>query len=144
MEISEKGITFIVKFEGLRLKAYRDVKGVPTIGIGHTYKVRMGTECTPAQAYAWMRLDLVPIERYLTKMLPRAKQYQFDALCSFAFNCGLGNLQQSTLLQKCLHGSPAAEITAQFVRWNKSGGKVVDGLTRRRKAEARLYTEGVY
>ena len=143
-KISDKGITFIKSFEGVRLKAYKDVKGVWTIGIGHTKGVKAGQTCTVAEAYRWMREDLAPIERYIAKMMPNVRQWQMDALCSFAYNVGLGNLQKSTLLRLCLHNAPSAQIEREFLKWNHAGGKVVDGLTRRRKAEGKLYTKGLY
>lgn len=143
-QISDKGTTFIKRFEGIKLKAYKDVKGVWTIGIGHTKDVKAGQTCTVAEAYRWMREDLAPVERYVAKMMPNVRQWQMDALCSFAYNVGLGNLQKSTLLRLCLHGAPSDQIEREFQKWNHAGGKVVDGLTRRRKAEAKLYTKGLY
>ena len=143
-KISDKGITFIKSFEGVRLKAYKDVKGVWTIGIGHTKGVKAGQTCTVAEAYQWMREDLAPIARYIAKMMPNVWQWQMDALCSFAYNVGLGSLQRSTLMRLCLHGAPPDLIEREFQKWNHAGGKVVDGLTRRRKAEGKLYTKGLY
>lgn len=143
-KISDKGTTFIKRFEGIKLKAYKDVKGVWTIGIGHTKNVKAGQTCTVAEAYKWMREDLAPVERYVSKMMPNVRQWQMDALCSFAYNVGLGNLQKSTLLRLCLHGAPSDQIEREFLKRNHAGGKVVDGLTRRRKAEAKLYNKGLY
>lgn len=142
--ISDKGISFIKMHEGIRLRAYRDSAGVLTIGIGHTKNVKAGQTCTVAEAYKWMREDLAPVERYVAKMMPNVRQWQMDALCSFAYNVGLGNLQKSTLLRLCLHGAPDDQIELEFQKWNHAGGKVVDGLTRRRKAEGKLYTKGLY
>ena len=93
-QISDKGTTFIKRFEGIKLKAYKDVKGVWTIGIGHTKNVKAGQTCTIAEAYQWMREDLAPVERYIAKMMPNVRQWQMDALCSFAYNVGLENLQK--------------------------------------------------
>ncbi len=143
-KISDKGITFIKGWEGIKLKAYKDVKGELTIGIGHTKGVKPGQKCTAAEAYQWMREDLAPIERFLSSRFPTIRQWQMDALCSFAYNVGLGNLQKSTLWRMCLHGAPGDQIEREFAKWNRAGGKVIDGLTKRRKAEGRLYTQGVY
>ena len=114
-KISDKGITFIKDFEGIKLKTYRDVKGVLTIGIGHTKGVKAGQTCTVAEAYQWMREDLAPVERYIARMMPNVRQWQMDALCSFAYNVGLGNLQKSTLLRLCLHNAPSAQIEKEFL-----------------------------
>jgi lysozyme len=69
-------------------------------------------------------------------------QYQFDALCSFAYNCGVGNLKSSTLLKKVNKNPNDPTIKDEFLKWNKGGGKVLSGLTKRRIEEAQLYFSG--
>jgi lysozyme len=66
-------------------------------------------------------------------------QSQFDALTSFCYNLGGGNLKSSTLLKKVNLNPNDPTIKAEFLKWNKAGGKVLAGLTRRREAEATLY-----
>ena len=99
MRISEQGLDFIKSFEGLRLKSYQDSIGVWTIGWGHTRGVRKGQVITEAQAERFLRDDLEPIERQLTADLGEdgVLQCQFDALCSFCFNLGIGAYMKSTL-----------------------------------------------
>lgn len=99
MRISEEGKQLIRDFEGLRLSAYRDAVGVLTIGYGHTRGVRLGQVITRAEAEKLLSADLEPIERQLTADLGEdgVLQCQFDALCSFCFNLGIGAYMKSTL-----------------------------------------------
>jgi lysozyme len=66
-------------------------------------------------------------------------QSQFDALCSFAYNVGIGNLQKSTLIKKVNTNPSDPTIKDEFIKWNKGAGKVLAGLTKRRQAESDLY-----
>lgn len=137
----ERGVSLIKSFEGLRLSAYPDpaTGGEPvTIGYGHTGGVKMGTTITEAKATEYLRSDLRRFERAVAKLAPKTTQGQFDALVSFAFNVGEGNLSSSTLL-KLHNAGDYAGAKGQFARWNKAAGKVMAGLTRRRAAEAELY-----
>lgn len=146
MKISNKGIEFITAFEGIRTKPYLCSANVCTIGIGTTIypngvKVTMkDKEITLDQAKEYLKHDLEKFEKGVNSLVKvKLNQNQFDALISFAYNCGLGNLKASTLL-KLVNAMPTSEaIFNQFLRWNKAGGKEVSGLTRRRKAEAELY-----
>jgi lysozyme len=147
MNISKKGIEFIVAFEGIRTKPYLCSGNVATIGIGTTIypngvKVSMNDKpITLDQAKEYLNHDLQKFVKGVVSSIGNTKlnQNQFDALVSFAYNCGLGNLKDSTLL-KLVKVMPTSEaIFNQFLRWNKAGGKEISGLTRRRKAEAELY-----
>ena len=140
MRISEQGLDFIKSFEGLRLKSYQDSIGVWTIGWGHTKGVKRGQVITRADAERFIRDDLAPIERHLTADLGEdgVLQCQFDALCSFCFNLGIGAYMRSTL-RKYVKAGRDADADREFGRWVHAGGRVLPGLVRRRKAEAELY-----
>ncbi|MGR2662499.1 lysozyme [Chromobacterium haemolyticum] len=140
MKTSAKGITLIQKSEGLRLKAYQDSVGVWTIGYGHTGPdVTPGLVITQAQADALLARDLEQFEAGVARLVKvPLNQNQFDTLVCFSFNLGLGALQGSTLL-RLLNAGDYAGAAAQFPRWNKAGGKVLPGLTRRRVAEQALF-----
>jgi len=138
---SERGKSLIRDFEGERLTAYPDpaTGGEPwTIGVGHTGGVKRGDTITKAQSDAFLSADLKRFENAVNRLAPKTTQNQFDALVSFAFNLGEGNLSSSTLL-KMHNAGDYAGAAKQFVRWNKAAGKVMAGLTRRREAEAALY-----
>lgn len=137
--ISPKGIALIKEFEGCKLTAYRDAVGVWTIGYGSTgAHVKPGMTITQAEAEKLLLDDLDRFESAVAKYAKVATQDQFDALVSFAFNVGPEALRTSTLLR--LHNEGQYALAAeQFARWNKAGGKVMAGLTRRRAAEAALY-----
>lgn len=139
MNISDKGLTLVKHSEGLRLKAYRCPAGILTIGYGHTGSdVKPGQIITEAKADELLRNDVARFEDAVGKMAGPTTQGQFDALVSFAFNLGLGKLMSSTLLKKHKAGDyrGAAE---QFLRWDRAGGVVLIGLSKRRAAEAALY-----
>lgn len=138
---SWQGQDLIREFEGLSLKAYPDpaTGGEPwTIGYGHTGDVKRGDVITLDAAKALLVQDLQRFERAVSQLCPIANQNQFDALVSFTYNLGEGNLKESTLRRLHNEGDYAG-AKAQFARWNKANGKVMNGLTRRREAEARLY-----
>jgi lysozyme len=144
MRISERGLDLIKDFEGLVLKAYPDpaTGGDPwTIGYGHTGPdVRPGMTITHEEADRLLEEDCLKFEKGVTELIkaPRLLQHEFDALVSFAFNCGLGNLKESTLLKK-LNAEDYIGAANEFQKWNKAAGKVMPGLTRRRQAEERLF-----
>lgn len=139
---SAKGIQEIKESEGLKLVGYPDpaTGGKPyTAGYGHTGSdVSLGVKYTQAQADAWLAQDLAKFEAGVNKLAPVTTQGQFDALVSFAYNLGIGNLQSSTLLKKHNAGDYAG-TALEFSRWNKAAGKVMSGLTARRAREAELY-----
>lgn len=139
MNISDKGLDLIKRFEGCRLTSYLCPAGVLTIGYGSTGPhVRAGMTITPNEAEKLLLKDIERFERGVTILVGETTQNRFDALVSFAFNLGLANLQSSTLLRKHRAGK-FAEAGDQFLRWNRANGKVLDGLTKRRKAERELY-----
>lgn len=143
--ISERGVTFITQWEGFSSKAYWDANGkVWTCGFGATRGVTKNTTCTRQTAWNWVYRDCVSICRWLAAQKLELTQGQFDALVCFAYNVGIGNLKRSTLIWNVRQGKPVEDITAQFRRWNKSGGKVLTGLAIRREGEAMLYESGKY
>ena len=141
MRTSQKGIDLIKKFEGCRLNSYRCPAGVWTIGYGHTKGVKEGEKITQAQAEDFLKEDLKIYERAVEgcAKVPLS-QNQFDALVSFCYNCGGEALRTSTLL-RLLNEGRYFEAAEQFLRWNKAGGKVLEGLTRRRHEEKILFLE---
>lgn len=133
------GINLIKKYEGCRLKAYKCPSGIWTIGYGHTKGVEKGQKITLKQAENFLKEDIKKYENGVNKAVSVAlNQNQFDALVSFSYNCGLGALQSSTLLKK-LNAKDYKGASSEFLRWNKSNGKVLNGLIRRRKAEKALF-----
>ena len=136
----------IAEFEGLRLKAYICPAGVATIGIGTTTypdgrKVRLGDTCTVAQANEW--LDDYIVKKIFPVIMPALKadvtNNQFCAMISLAYNIGPSGLRRSPLFKRLNEGAPKLEVADLFLRHNKAGGKVLAGLTRRRKAERKLF-----
>ena len=140
METSQKGLDLIKQFEGISKKAYLDSVLIPTIGVGHTGpEVHMGMEITDEQVDEYLKEDLKEAEEAVNKLVKvDLTQDQFDALVSFTFNLGAGNLQQSTLLKKVNAGDTEG-AAQEFQKWNRAGGKVLVGLTKRRLGEADLF-----
>lgn len=139
MNISEHGLSLIKEHEGLRLVAYQDSVGVWTIGYGHTKGVQAGQEITESYAEALLKEDVRAAENCIEKLVTvPLTQGEFDALCSFTFNLGCGALRNSTLLKK-LNDSNYDGAAEEFKRWNHAGGKVLEGLTKRRLAEAQRF-----
>ena len=142
MNISNKGIELIKKFEGCRLKAYQDSVDVWTIGYGHTEGVYEGMEISQHQADIMLGSDLVKYANYINEYVTVSlNPNQFDALTSWVYNLGPGNLKSSTML-KVLNEGSYDDVPFQIKRWNKAGGKVLKGLVRRREAEAELFATG--
>ena len=139
MQVSEKGLSLIKRWEGLRLRAYKCPAGVWTVGYGHTRGVMQGMTVTESEADRLLREDVLPIERRLNALRINLRQGQFDALTSFIFNVGSTAFCSSTLLRKIMTDASDEAITAEFLRWNKAGGKVLPGLNARRKQEAALW-----
>lgn len=139
MTLSQTGIDFIKKFEELKLYAYRDSVGVPTIGYGHTNGVYMGMAITQKQAEDLFKEDVTPIEKMLNGMGINFRQGQFDALCSWMFNLGIGKFNSSTMKRYIVAKNADIDITDQMVRWHNAGGKPLLGLKRRRCAEANMW-----
>ena len=142
MIVSNAAIDLIKQFEGCRLEAYPDpgTGGAPwTIGYGHTKGVSRGLTITKWQADDFLRVDLLVFEKGVDELVKvDLKQHQFDALVSFAYNCGIGNLRSSTLL-KLVNDSKFDAVPAQFMKWTRAAGRELPGLVRRRRAEAALW-----
>jgi lysozyme len=139
MKTSKKGIELIKSFEGLRLEAYLCPAGVWTIGYGHTKTAKPGQKITSLEAENLLKQDLVSYEAAVNNENLNINQNQFDALVSFAFNCGVGAFRSSTLLRLVKNNPCDANICNQFAKWvNATNGKL-PGLIKRRKMEADLY-----
>lgn len=140
MKISDEGLSLIKHFEGCELKAYRCAANVLTIGYGSTKGVTEDMEITQEGAEELLQEEMHEYEGYINDMVKvPLEQHQFDAMVSWVFNLGSGNLSSSTLLKK-LNNSEYDEVPEQIKRWNKAGGKVLEGLVRRREAEALLFS----
>ena len=139
MKISAEGLALIKKFEGCELTAYQCSAGVWTIGYGHTKSVTEGMEITNDIANDMLEAEVCEYESYINHNVSvPLKQNQFDAMVSWVYNLGPANLKSSTLL-KVLNAGDYDGVPAQIKRWNKAGGKVLEGLIRRREAEALLF-----
>jgi len=139
MKTGNKGIELIKHFEGCELEAYKCPAGVWTIGYGHIKGVKEGMTITETQAEEMLKSELNEYEGYINNLVTaELNQNQFDAMVSWVYNLGGGNLKASTLL-KVLNSGDYDGVPAQMMRWNKAGGKVLEGLTRRRQAEADLF-----
>ena len=139
MKISLEGLSLIKKFEGCKLEAYKCSAGVWTIGYGHTAGVKEGDVCTLEEAEKLLRGDIFKFEDYVQESVKvDLDQSQFDALVAWTFNLGPGNLRSSTMLKK-LNNGEYESVPFEMRRWNKAGGKTLDGLIRRRQAESLLF-----
>jgi len=139
MRTSDQGISLIKSFEGLRLQAYQDSVGVWTIGYGATRGVKAGMTITMDQAERMLVNDVQRFEPDLDRLVKvPLNQSQWDALMSFVYNLGAANLESSTLL-KLLNQKDYASAADQFQRWNRAGGKVLQGLVARRAAERAMF-----
>lgn len=148
-KISKKGIDLIKKYEGFEPCPYLDAAGIPTIGYGNTYypngiKVSMkDPEISKELAEEMLGLIVDKFEWGVSQMVSGdLKQSQFDALVSFAYNLGLGALQNSTLLKKIKEDPYHPDIPNEFTKWIKAGGKKLRGLAKRRLEEANVYYFG--
>lgn len=134
MRLGKEGEKLIKHFEGLKLKAYKCPAGVWTIGWGHTAGVKQGQTITEKQAQEIFENDMKLYEGYVNRFVNiPLTQNQFDALVSFTYNCGPGNLQ------KLIKGRTAEQIADKLPEYNKGGGVVLAGLVRRRKMERELF-----
>jgi lysozyme len=139
MNISQTGIKLIMRFEGCRLTAYKDPVGILTIGYGHTGDVRSGQTITQVQADDLLKQDVTKFATGVAVLIKvPVNQNQFDALVSFAYNCGLGALKTSTLLS-LVNKKDFKGAADEFEKWIHAGGKVLKGLVSRRKAEKALF-----
>jgi len=139
MKISQEGLSLIKKFEGCEYNAYKCAAGVWTIGYGHTAGVKEGDLVCQREADELLEKDVEIFEQEVLKAITvPIHQHQFDALVSWTFNLGGANLNASTML-KVLNTGAYEDVPHQIKRWNKAGGKVLEGLTRRRLAESLLF-----
>ena len=141
-KIGQAGLKLIMEFEGCRLTAYQCSAGVWTIGYGHTAGVHKGMKITQAQAEEYLKHDVAKFEKYVNNpsyvpFTDKLNQNQFDALVSFAFNLGQGNVK------KLCTGRVMNQIPSAMQQYCKAAGKTLPGLQRRRKAEAALYNKKV-
>jgi lysozyme len=147
-KVNKETLDLIKSFEGLVLKAYEDVVGVWTIGYGHTSMagpptVKPGMTLTKSQAEDLLLSDLKKYEKSVNDLVTvDLNDNQYGALTSFTYNLGAGNLKTSTLLKK-VNAKDFSGAAKEFQKWNKAGGKVLNGLTRRRAAEAALFQKPV-
>lgn len=136
MIYSKTGLHLTERFEGCRLVAYQDSRGIWTIGYGHTAGVHAGMTCSPPQAEAWLLSDVAWAEREVNRLVHvPLTQSEFDSLVDFTFNCGAGNFEHSSLL-RLLNEHDLARAAEEFEKWDRAGGVPLPGLLRRRKAEA--------
>ena len=139
MKPSAEGIAQIKKFEGLELDSYQCSANVWTLGYGHTQGVAEGDSCSEEEAEIILVNDLKEFETYVNALVDvELDQNQFDALVAWTFNLGPTNLRTSTLLKK-LNAGEYNDVPSEIKRWNRAGGQVLDGLIRRREAEALLF-----
>ena len=137
--ISEKGTKLIRDFEGFRTHAYQDAVGVWTIGYGHTKGVTPTMVISSSQGEQMLLEELKEYENYVDELVKvPLHQHQYDALVSWVYNLGPTNFKSSTLLRKLNEGR-YEEVPAEIKRWDKAGGKQLEGLTRRRNAEAEMF-----
>ena len=146
MKVSKKGLEVIKKHEGFKSKPYLCPAGIPTIGYGNTYypdgsKVKLTDKPLSKDiADVLLRLVVEDFEECVNKYVKSdINQNQFDALVSFAYNLGCGNLKKSTLLKKVNANPCDITISNEFAKWDKAGGRRLRGLTIRRHDEAVLY-----
>ena len=139
MNISKEGLSLIKKFEGCELEAYLCPAGVWTIGYGHTKDVKEGDKINRDEADYLLQEEMIEYESYINDFVEvPLEQNQFDALCSWVYNLGPTNLKNSTML-RVLNEEKYADVPQQIKRWNKAGGEVLDGLIKRREAEAKMF-----
>ena len=132
----------IKKWEGLRLRSYRDSVGVWTVGWGHTSTAKRGMHITLDKAEELFKEDIAWAEEAVrTHVKVDLKQHEFDALVSFTFNVGEGAFAKSTLLNK-LNKADFDGAASEFLRWVHAGGKKLRGLERRRQDERRYFLWG--
>jgi lysozyme len=145
MKLNQAGINLMHEFEGCKLTAYLCPANKWTIGYGNTYyetgkPVKLGDTITQERAdelFNMIAEDFAKRVRTLLKTV--LNENQFSALVSFAYNCGVANLNKSTLLRKVNANPNDPSITNEFLKWDKANGQPLAGLTRRRTAEAKLY-----
>jgi GH24 family phage-related lysozyme (muramidase) len=148
-QVSTRGLALIREFEGCKLRAYKCPAGVWTIGYGTTRiagkPVKPSLTISQAEAEILLQHQVAEHWNEAEKHILHADelaQEQVDALASFVFNVGVGAFRGSTLL-KMLNQGQDTKAADEFTKWNKAGGKVSHGLTRRRRAERELFLRGI-
>jgi len=149
-KVNKAGIELIKGFEGLFLKPYLDPIKIPTIGYG-TIKYENGAKVsmkdpaiTEERAVELLQWEVDMKAAAVEKMVKVAlNDNEFAALASFSYNVGSSALEKSTLMKLLNAGSDRKAIADQFLRWDKAGGQVLPGLTRRRQAERSLFLQPV-
>ena len=148
-QISPHGLEKLKQWEGLKTKAYKDAGGVWTIGYGHTAmagepKPRAGMVITAAEAERILLKDLTQYEAAVENNVKvELNDNQFAALVSFVYNIPLASFKKSTLLKKLNAGNYDA-VPTELMKWTKAGGKKIQGLVNRRRAEGYLWMEGAF
>lgn len=141
---SQAIVEFVKRWESCKLTAYRDAVGVLTIGYGRTRDVQQGDTITQEQADEWIVDELVEYAEGLARYIGRpTTQQQADALLSLAYNCGVDAIGMSGVMAR--HNAGLwQECADRFLLWNRAGGRVLRGLTKRREAERDVYISGDY
>lgn len=141
----ESAMDFIEAWEGCRLQAYKCPAGIWTIGVGHTQDVTEHDEITYEQSRDLLRRDLELVKHNLAPFINvHVTEGQFVALVSLAFNVGVGYVvRQCPRLMRALNAGDAEACAHEFLDVNRAGGKVLSGLTERRRAEAKLFLSEV-
>ena len=146
MILDNKGYLLITKHEGLKLKPYLCPAKIPTIGYGNTYYADgkrvtlLDKDITKQQAFDMFKEIANRFAKRVDALVTsNINQNQFNSLVSFAYNVGTGNFSSSTLLKKVNRNPDDLTIKDEFLKWNKAGGKVLNGLTNRRNEEANIY-----
>lgn len=143
MQLSESGLDFIKRHEGLRLEAYKDIGGRWTIGYGHLLNDTRdwsGYRITQDQANDMLRFDVQEAEAAVNRLVRvPLNQNQFDALVSWTYNLGAGNLADSTMLEELNAGNYQTAATEEMTRWAYVNGEWVKGLADRRQDEKNLF-----
>jgi len=141
MDISQEGVDLIKSFESCRLEPYQDSGGVWTDGWGNITDVVPGQAITQEQADSRLLSNLaLSVEQVNNCVTVDLNQHEFDALVSFDFNCGIGNLRSSTLL-RLVNEEDFEGAAQEFEKWDHVSGKVCAGLLRRRLAEKAEFQE---
>ena len=148
MRLNQDGVNFLKQVEGVENMPYQDSAGYWTIGVGHLLTKRELKVLLPgmkvngisdAQIDHYLKQDVKFAEDAVNENV-RVRLYpdEFNVLVSFTFNLGAGAFKSSTLLRK-LNSGLYEDVPAQLVRWNRAGGKVVQGLVNRRALECELW-----
>jgi lysozyme len=149
MTPSESLVEFVKRWEGLKLEASPDplVPGVWDVGYGKVIKLGKDSAkpvITREQADTWLREDLASFAEAVDEMVrPTLAQHEFDALCSLAYNVGAKALAASTLMRK-LNANDFQGCAEEFPRWIRAGGRIVQGLVKRRQAERAMFEDANY